>query len=193
MVRFIALLLLAVVLWFAWALAVPIAPAVPQDLLFPSGSSSKTIAAELQRAGVIRSQFAFELLHYAMPGKKLKAGEYRFVHAASGLEVFDRIARGDVLVRTVVVPEGYNMFEIASAIEGAGLGRQGRLLAVATHDTALIRTVDPQAKSLEGYLFPDTYAFSRTMTMRRWPPSWCGASRKRRKAWACSRMMRTAW
>jgi len=166
MVRFIALLLLAAVLWFAWALAIPIAPAVPQDLLFPAGSSSKIIAAELQHAGVIHSQFAFELLHYCLPGKKLKAGEYRFVKASNGLEVFERIARGDVLVRTVVVPEGYNMFEIAAAIEGAGLGKKEDFLAEATHDTALIHGVDPQAKTLEGYLFPDTYAFSRTMTMR---------------------------
>ena len=131
--------------------------AVPQDLLFPAGSSSKTIAAELERAGVVRSRFAFELLHYAMPGKKLKAGEYRFVTAANGFEVFERIARGDVLVHTVVVPEGYNMFEIAAAIEAAGLGKKEDFLAVATHDTALIHAVDPQAKSLEGYLFPDTY------------------------------------
>ena len=69
-------------------------------------------------------------------------------------------------MRTVVVPEGYNMFDIAAAIEAAGLGSKEDFLAEATHDTALIRAVDPQAKSLEGYLFPDTYAFSRTMTMR---------------------------
>jgi UPF0755 protein len=166
MVRFIAILLLVATLWFAWALAIPIAPEVPQVLLFPAGSSSKTIAAELQRAGVVRSGLAFELLHYAMPKKKLKAGEYRFVSAASGLEVFERIARGDVLVHTVVVPEGFNMFDIAAAVEAAGLGKKADFLSVATHDTELIRTVDPQAKSLEGYLFPDTYQFSRTMTMR---------------------------
>jgi UPF0755 protein len=76
------------------------------------------------------------------------------------------MARGDVLVHTVVVPEGYNMFDIAAAIEAAGLGSSKDFLAVATHDTALIRAIDPQAKSLEGYLFPDTYLFSRTMSMR---------------------------
>jgi UPF0755 protein len=165
MVRFIAILLLAAILWFAWALAIPVAPDVPQVLLFPPGSSSKSIAAELQRTGVIRSKFALELLHYAMPKKKLKAGEYRFVRAANGLEVFERIARGDVLVHTVVVPEGFNMFEIAAAVEAAGLGKKEDFLAVATHETGLIRAFDPQAKSLEGYLFPDTYQFSRTMTM----------------------------
>ena len=165
MVRFIAILLLVASLWFAWALAIPVAPATPQVLLFPPGYSSKAIAAELERAGVLRSRFAFDLLHYAMPKKKLKAGEYRVVRAASGIDVFQRIARGDVLIRTVVVPEGYNVFEIAAAIEVAGLGKKEDFLAVATHETALVRAFDPQAKSLEGYLFPDTYQFSRTMTM----------------------------
>ncbi len=166
MVRFIALLLMSASLWLAWALLIPVAPPAPQVLLFSAGSSSKSIAAELESNGVVRSRFAFELLHYAMPQKKLKAGEYRFVRPASGLEIFDRIARGDVLVRTVVVPEGYNIFEIASAIEAAGLGSKEDFLAVALHDTALLRSIDPQAKSLEGYLYPDTYGFSRTMSMR---------------------------
>ena len=126
MVRFISLLLLVAVLWFAWALLIPVTPPSPQVLLFPAGSSSRSIAAQLERAGVVRTRFAFELLHYAMPKKTLKAGEYRFARPASGLDVFGRIARGDVLVHTVVVPEGYNIFEIASAIEAAGLGKKRR-------------------------------------------------------------------
>ena len=99
------------------------------------------------------------------PHRRLKAGEYRFVRAANTLEVFDRIARGDAVIRTVVVPEGYNIFEIAAAIEGAGLGSKQDFLAEATHDTALVHAIDPQARSLEGYLFPDTYQFSRIMSM----------------------------
>ena len=166
MVRIIAILLLVAVLWFAWALVIPVAPPAPQVLLFPPGSSTKTIAAVLERAGVVRSRFAFELLHYAMPKKKLKAGEYSFSRAASGMDVFGRIARGDVLLHTVVVPEGFNMFDIASAIEAAGLGKREDFLFAATHDTALVRAIDPQATSLEGYLFPDTYQFSRAMNMR---------------------------
>jgi UPF0755 protein len=165
MVRFIALLLLVAVLWFAWALVIPVAPPQPQVLLFPVGSSSKSIAAELERAGVVRSHVAFELLHYAQPRLRLKAGEYRFSRPASGLEVFNRIARGDVLIHTVVIPEGYNMFDIASAIEASGLGKKEEFLSEATHDTALVHSIDPQAHSLEGYLFPDTYQFSRIMSM----------------------------
>lgn len=166
MFRVLAILLLAAALWLAWALVLPLAPPGPQTLLFPTGSSSKTIAYELESAGVVRSRLAFELLHYALPRKKLKAGEYRFERPANELEVFERMVRGDVVIHTVVVPEGYNIFEIASAIEASGLGKREDFLNVVMHDTGLIHGLDPQAQSLEGYLFPDTYLFTRTMTMR---------------------------
>jgi UPF0755 protein len=65
----------------------------------------------------------------------------------------------------VVVPEGFTMFDIAHAIEAAGLGPADDFLKVAQHDTTLIADIAPRARSLEGYLFPDTYEFSRLMTM----------------------------
>ena len=166
MLRVLATLLLIAALWLAWGLVLPLTPPGPQMLLFPSGSSSKAIAAQLQSAGVVRSRLAFQLLHYALPKRLLKAGEYRFERPASGITVFRRLVRGDVVIHTVVVPEGYNMFEIASAIEAAGLGRKEDFLTVATGETGLVRDLDSQAQSLEGYLFPDTYRFTRTMSMR---------------------------
>jgi UPF0755 protein len=70
------------------------------------------------------------------------------------------------VIHTVVVPEGFNIFEIASAIEAAGLGKKEDFIHFATHDTTLVHGLDPQAQTLEGYLFPDTYQFTRIMTMR---------------------------
>jgi UPF0755 protein len=82
------------------------------------------------------------------------------------MEVHERLARGDVYVHTVVIPEGFNMFDIAKSMEAAGLGPATDFLEVATTDTALISDMAPQATSLEGYLFPNTYNFTRTQTMR---------------------------
>ncbi len=62
------------------------------------------------------------------------------------------------------MPEGYNLYDIAAVVEQAGLGTAADFIAVANHDVSLIRDIDPQAKSLEGYLFPDTYQFSRIDT-----------------------------
>jgi UPF0755 protein len=96
-------------------------------------------------------------------GETLQAGEYRFNRAASVLEVFDRIHRGDVFYYELAVPEGKNMFDIAAAAAQLGLFPADRFLAAA-RNPALIRDLDPAAPSLEGYLFPDTYRLRRTTT-----------------------------
>src|ERR1700691_4156345 len=129
------------------------------------GYSTHRIAAELKSAGIIRSQRAFILWHYLHRGRSLKAGEYRFEKSRNMIDVHNRLARGDVYFRTVVVPEGFTMFYIARAIETAGLGPAEDFLKVAQSDTALIADFAPNAPCLEGYLFPDTYQFSRMMTM----------------------------
>jgi len=129
------------------------------------GSSAHHIAAELTNAGIIRSEYSFLLWHYLHGRKPLKAGEYAFDHRATTREVYDRIARGDIFFHTLVVPEGFNMFDIANAIEEADLGKRDDFLKVVRTDTALVHDLDPQAPSLEGYLFPDTYHFTRTQSL----------------------------
>ena len=116
----------------------------------------------LPSAGIIRSQYAFDAWHLVRGGT-LKAGEYQFVQPATLPSVYNRIVRGDVYTRTVTIPEGYNLFDIAQAIEDAQLGAKAAFLAAANQDVALIADLDPQARSLEGYLFPDTYRFPRRL------------------------------
>lgn len=129
------------------------------------GSSARHIARELKNAGVIRSDHAFLLWHYWRGLPALKAGEYKFDHPADAREVYRRIVAGDIYVHTVVIPEGYNLFDIADAIQAAGLGSREEFLNISRSDVALIADLDPQAPSLEGYLFPDTYEFTRTQTL----------------------------
>jgi UPF0755 protein len=129
-----------------------------------AGYSTRRIASELESAGVIRSANAFLLWRRLHPGRSLKAGEYLFDKPASTLDVNSRLVRGDIYIRTVVVPEGFNMFEIAQAVQDAGLGPKEDFLKVATTDTNLIHDLSPDATTLEGYLFPNTYEFTRTQT-----------------------------
>jgi UPF0755 protein len=75
-------------------------------------------------------------------------------------EVYAQIARGDVYTKSLTVPEGSNIFDIAARVEQAGLGTRQDFLLAAVQQTPLIADLDPMAKSLEGYLFPDTYRFS---------------------------------
>jgi UPF0755 protein len=152
--------------WFAWAVLVPTEPPQETFVMLRPGYSTHRIAAELKSAGIIRSQRAFILWHYLHRSRSLKAGEYRFEKSRSIIDVQNRLARGDVYFRTVVVPEGYTMFDIARAIEAAGLGPAEDFVKAAQSDTALIADLDPNAHSLEGYLFPETYQFSRMMNMQ---------------------------
>ncbi len=166
--RTFLILILVVVLatggWFAWAALVPVNPGSTKFVLLHQGWGARHIAETLQHEGVIRSADAFLLVHYAMGKGSLKAGEYKFDAPATALEVRDRILRGDVYARYVVVPEGYNLYEIAAVVEQAGLGAATDFIAVANHDVALVHDIDPRAQSLEGYLFPDTYQFTRIDT-----------------------------
>jgi len=166
---FFILLLLAVLAcggWLAWALMQPVTPAGQTFVLLHPGYSTRRIATELKSAGVIRSADAFVLWHYLHHKHSLKAGEYLFENSATSLDVHRRLVRGDVYFHTVVIPEGYNMFDIAQAIQNAGLGASEEFLKIATSDTALISDLAPDAKTLEGYLFPNTYEFTRMQTMQ---------------------------
>jgi UPF0755 protein len=151
--------------WFAWAVMTPVEPAPQTFVLLRPGYSTRRIATELKRSGVIRNAEAFVLWHYINHKRSLKAGEYLFEKPASIIEVQRRLRRGDVYFHTVVVPEGYTMFDIAAAIQAAGLGRAEDFLDAAKSDTYLISDIAPNARSLEGYLFPDTYEFTRLMSM----------------------------
>lgn len=162
---FLLLAALAAGGWFYWALYVPVTPVERQFVLLHSGYSTRRIAHELQADGLIRSARAFVLWHAFHRKRSLKAGEYLFEKSATALDIHERLARGDVYVHTVVVPEGYNMFEIAQAVQEAGLGPARDFLSVCTSDTELVADIAPDAKTLEGFLFPSTYEFTRTQTM----------------------------
>lgn len=151
--------------WLAWALYTPVAPSGQTFVLLHPGYSTRRIAAELKSAGVIRSATAFTIWHRLHHKPSLKAGEYMFDKPANALEVHNRLARGDIFIHTVVIPEGFNIFDIAQAIQDAGLGTSQDFLRVATTDTALIADLAPEAQSIEGFLFPNTYEFTRTQTM----------------------------
>jgi UPF0755 protein len=151
-------------LWLAWTLTFPLRPATQQFVLLRPGYSTRRIASELQNAGVIRNAHTFLLWHYLHPQRSLKAGEYMFDKDATARQVHDRLVRGDVYKREVLVPEGFTIFEIAQAVQDAGLGPAGDFLQAAKTHTALIADIDPGATSLEGYLFPATYEFTRTQS-----------------------------
>ena len=134
-------------------------PAAETFVDIPSGTGTAGMATRLERVGVIRSRYAFEI-YRRVEGGTLHAGVYRFDHKAGLGEVYGRIVKGDVFTITLMVPEGYNLFDIAAAVEAAKLGTAPSFLAAAKANVELIADLSPRATSLEGFLFPDTYRFS---------------------------------
>ena len=146
-----------------WVVYTPFGPPTETFVEILPGSSSTHIGRQLESAGVIRSQFAFDLWRWVRRGK-LKAGEYRFDHPVPLTDVYNRIARGDVYTVAITVPEGATIFDVATRLEEAGISTRVEFLDQQRHLTSLIADLDPNAKSLEGYLFPDTYLFPRKAT-----------------------------
>ena len=126
----------------------------------PRGESRWGIAGILRRDDVIRNRLAFALFsiwHFRRP---IQAGEYYFDQPVNTREVFWKMAHGRIYVRSILVPEGWTSFDIADEIQTQGICEREQFLA-ATHDTSLIANIAPRAHSLEGFLFPSTYDFTR--------------------------------
>ncbi len=147
----------------AWLVLTPYGPESATFVTIAPGSSATRIGRQLESAGVVRSRYAFDLVRWYRY-RTLQAGTYKFDHPASVSEVYARIARGDVYTIALTIPEGANIFDIAARAELAGLGTRQQFLGAAIRHTDLVADLDPSAKSLEGYLFPDTYRFSPTIT-----------------------------
>jgi UPF0755 protein len=130
----------------------------------PQGSGSVAIAKRLADAGVVRDVASFRVaLWITGEGRRLQAGEYRFDHPVSARQVADKIARGDVFVRPITFPEGLTIKQMAALYESKGFGPAKEFLDAAKN-AALVSAIDPEAKDLEGYLFPDTYKMPRRST-----------------------------
>jgi UPF0755 protein len=145
----------------AWLIFTPYGPTSETFVTIPPGSSAVSIARKLEAAGVVRTRYAFDLVRAWQHGTLL-AGTYRFDHPIAPIDAYQMIAHGEVYTKSLTVPEGANIFDIAARVEQAGLGTRQAFLAAAVQQTALIADLDPAATSLEGYLFPDTYRFSPT-------------------------------
>jgi len=133
---------------------------------FPKGTSTAGMSNLLANAGVIPHAWVFLAARALYPRRALMAGEYRFSQPASVLDVYDRIARGDIFYYVLVVPEGHNIFEIAAVAEKLKLFPVADFLRAA-RDPSSIRDLDPKAPTLEGYLFPSSYRLARHTTPTR--------------------------
>jgi len=127
----------------------------------PVGTTVAGMAQRLADAGVVSDPMTFRIAaRLSGADRQLQAGEYRFSEPMSAFQVVTKIAEGDVFTRPVTFPEGLTIKEMAVVFEKGGLGSSSAFEKAATN-TTLAAGFDPGARSLEGYLFPSTYALGR--------------------------------
>ncbi|HEY9505400.1 MAG TPA: endolytic transglycosylase MltG [Gemmatimonadales bacterium] len=156
---------LALMLEGWWILTVPEGlRATARVVEIPAHKGVIEVAEILDDAGVIRSRVGFVMLAVARGSfRSLKAGEYQIPEGTNTVRVLERLEGGQVMQHMVVFQEGGTLAELARQMESERLVPAADILRVA-RDALFLKTLDIQADSVEGYLFPDTYQFVKGMT-----------------------------
>ncbi len=133
-----------------------------RDVTIPAGSSPRTVATLLARAGVVSDgDLFYRFLRRGELGPKLRAGEYVFQGAATPPEVAEKLISGQQKTYRVTLPEGLRVDEVLPLLAHSELHLdEGKLLALAG-DPSWVRRQGIPANRLEGFLFPDTYVFTK--------------------------------
>ncbi|MBI4641179.1 MAG: endolytic transglycosylase MltG [Candidatus Tectomicrobia bacterium] len=146
-----------------WVEEEPPSGKLPEDsskvVEIPKGAGLRDIAALLKREGVTQTPlfFIIKALWKGSRGR-LKAGEYRFSSSMTLDEILHRLESGKVILHPLTIPEGFTVEEIARLLEEKGLSTREKFLALTSKKEFLDR-LGLEGKSLEGYLFPETYFF----------------------------------
>lgn len=144
---------------YAYFLLRPVTPPGQRVIVIEPGASLSSIAKRLQERGVIGNVTNFKLLaRWRDAGSHIKAGSYEFARAATPGEVLTRLTSGDTLQQSFTIPEGFSLSQIAEKLEAEGCGPASSFMALAV-DPEFIKSLGLEVDSLEGYLFPETYAF----------------------------------
>ncbi len=131
-------------------------------IIITPGTTTSEMADLLVQKGILHTQLPFTVyLRWTSKERRLQAGEYRFNAAATPTDIAKRLIRGDVYFRSITIPEGLTAQETIELLAENGFGNLGEMRKALLH-TDWIQKLDPQAQNLEGYLFPETYHFSRS-------------------------------
>ena len=148
--------------WFSFELY--LAPkTIPQKIFFvvEEGTGVQGIARKLKDEGIIKKTWPF-LLGYRLyfSSKSLKAGEYEFDLPLSTKKVLNMLSEGKVYLHPITIPEGLTRREIGQHLASLEIITEEDFLEMSSK-TDIIASLDSQAENLEGYLFPETYNFTK--------------------------------
>ncbi|MEO7674496.1 MAG: endolytic transglycosylase MltG [Pyrinomonadaceae bacterium] len=134
-----------------------------QFVVIEKGSSPAQIIGKLNADGILASELPVHLyMRFLGDAGKLQAGEYQFASPITPLQVLKELESGEERTIKLTIPEGFTRFDIAKRIaanfpQDPPIDEKQVLLLM--EDTSLIRDIAPDAKNLEGYMYPSTYSF----------------------------------
>jgi UPF0755 protein len=157
------------------------------------GTPPREIISQLADQGIIASAFPVSLYIRTLgDASKLQAGDYQFSSPITPLEVLKELEKGEALTTKLTIPEGFTRFDIAKRIAERfpqDPPADDKAILALMDDTALIRDIAPEAKNLEGYMYPTTYNLPREAKLNEivkrmvdefrkfWKPEWTSQAR----------------
>ncbi len=138
----------------------------PKIVDIPKGAGFFRITEIMDDAGIVANRPFFWLLAIAKGVRKqIRAGEYEITGSLSPAEILDKLVRGEIKSYTVLLPEDITVNEVAKRLLVDKLINEKEFMALAV-DREFLASLGIEADSIEGYLFPETYQFDRSMTTR---------------------------
>ncbi len=138
---------------------VPLNIKKPVEVYVKKGMTFSETVQRLQEQGLIRDKNIVLLLgRITRIDRKIKTGLYEFSGTVSPLKVINALISGRVVEFDVTIPEGYNIRQIARTLDAAGIITEEEFFRLA-HNREFLDSMNIDAPSIEGYIFPDTYSF----------------------------------
>lgn len=138
-----------------------------KEIQVTEGMSFKAIAAKLREEGIIRYRGYFEILGRIQGiTRKVRVGYYGLGSHMSMWDVLDALKKGRIIEYEVIIPEGYNLFQIGWTLSQTPLISDPNIFIRLVRDKTFVRSLGIEADTLEGYLFPDTYYFPKGITVQ---------------------------
>jgi UPF0755 protein len=161
-----AFLLLAAFLYFSLS---PVdSRHITSTIDIPKGTSYLEIVDILEQNGLVKNRAFFYVLSVLKrANRQIRAGEYELASSMSPDEIIDRLVKGMIKGYKVTIPEDWSLQEIADLLSSPGLRLADRkAFLAAARDEDLLDSLNIQGDSAEGYLYPNTYIFDRSMGPR---------------------------
>ena len=158
--------------WYLWRerrvaefAVTPLTLPFPATVDIPSGTGPKGVARLLEDAGIVSdADLLYRYIRREGLGPKLQAGEYEFTETVTPVQVIEKILAGQVKAYRFTIPEGLRTEEILPILAGSELKLDVHKLEQLISNKGFLAELGVPAGSIEGFLFPDTYTFTRKAT-----------------------------